>query len=71
MDAEWDIHSAKIIKVPADGLCMYHCVHAAKDLDRIKNRDISGISLDNRSEKEDAARAQALKKKFIAYLTTK
>ena len=28
---EWDISSAKIIPVPADGLCMYYCVHAAGD----------------------------------------
>ena len=52
MNAEWDIHSAKIILVPADGLCMYHCVHAAKDPDWMKNRNMSGMSRDNHREKK-------------------
>ena len=71
MNTEWDIHNAKIIAVPADGLCMYHCVHAAKDPDLMKNRNKSGTSLDDHREKEDTARAQALQKQFIAYFTTK
>ena len=41
-NSEWDISSAKIIPVPADGLCMYHCVHAAGDPDWMKNRHPSG-----------------------------
>ena len=49
---EWDIRNAKIIPVPADGLCMYHCVHAAEGPDWMKNRHISGMSLDKYREKE-------------------
>ena len=71
MNADWDIHSAKIIQVPADGLCMHHCVHAANELEWMKNRNKSGMSLDDRREKEDTARAQALKKQFVAYFITK
>ena len=25
-NSEWDLNNTKIIPVPADGLCMYHCV---------------------------------------------
>ena len=39
-DDKRDIHNAKIIPVPSDGLCMHHCVHAAKYLDWMKNRNI-------------------------------
>ena len=58
---EWDIHSAKIIPVPADGLCMYHCVHAAKDPDYVKNPNKYTRSLDDHN-----ARAQSLKKQSMA-----
>ena len=55
-----DVHTGKIITVPADGLCMYHCVHAARDIDWMKKRHTSGTSLDKYKEREDAAKAQAL-----------
>ena len=41
-----ELHTENIIPVPADGLCMYHCVHAARDIDWMKNRHTSGTSLD-------------------------
>ena len=34
------ISSAQIIPIPADGLCMYHCVQAGKDIDWMKHRNI-------------------------------
>ena len=70
-NTEWDICNAKIIQVPADGLCMYHCVNAASYPDWMTNRNISGMSLDKHREKEDAAKAQALRKQVIAYLAAK
>ena len=33
INSEWDIRSAKIIPVPADGLFRYHCAYAAGDPD--------------------------------------
>ena len=68
---EWDIRNAKIIPVPADGLCMYHCVHAAEDLDWMKNRHISGMSLDKYREKEDVEWAHALRKQVMSYFVGK
>ena len=68
---EWDIRNAKIIPVPADGLCMYHCVHAAEDPDWMKKRNISGMSLDKYREKEDVEWAQALRNQFVSYLVGK
>ena len=38
INSEWDIRSAKIIPVPADGLCMYHCVYAGPRLDEKSTR---------------------------------
>ena len=68
---EWDIRSAKIITVPADGLCMYHCVHAAGDPEWMRNRHTSGTSLDKQRERVDATRAQPLRQRFITYLAEK
>ena len=66
-----NIYRARIIPVPADGLCMYHCVHAAEDPDWMKNRHISGMSLEKYTEIEDVEWAQALRKQFISYLVGK
>ena len=67
----WDIRNAKIIPVPPDGLCMYHCVHAAGDPDWMKNRHSSGTSYDKQRERADATRAQALIQKSIKFLSEK
>ena len=61
----------KIIPVPADGLCMYHCVHAARDINWMKNRHGSDIALDWHRRKENVAKAQTLRREFIAFLTEK
>ena len=66
-----DIRNAKIIPVPPDGLCMYHCVHAAGDPDWMKNRHSSGTSYDKQRERADATRAQALRQKIIKFLSEK
>ena len=68
---EWDLSNTKIIPVPADGLCMYHCVHAAGDPDWMENRHPSGTSLDWQRERVDATRARALRKRFIKFLADK
>ena len=66
-NSEWDIRSAKIIPVPADGLCMYHCVYAAGGPDWMRNRHASGTSLDRQRERVDATRAKALRKTIVRY----
>ena len=62
-------HTEKIIPVLAGELCMYHCVHAARDINWMKYRNTSGTSLDKYKEKEDAAKAQALRRACVAFLT--
>ena len=64
-------HTEQIIPVPADGLCMYYCVHAARDINWMKNRHASGTSPDKYNEKEDAAQAQALRREFITFFVEK
>ena len=71
INSEWDIRGAKIITVPADGLCMYHCVYAAGDPDWMRNRHTSGTSLDKQRERVDATRAQALRQRFMRYFAEK
>ena len=50
---------------------MYHCVHAARDINWMKDRHASGTSLDKYKEKEDAAKAQALRRELITFLAEK
>ena len=68
---EWNIHNAKSTPVPAAGLCMYHCVHAAKDLDWMKHRHECCMVKRSDREKADEARSKALRKQIIAFIVTK
>ena len=58
---EWDIYRARIIPVPADGLCMYHCVHAANDPNWVEHRHECGMATYTEREKADEVWAQAPK----------
>ena len=41
---QWNSYEARIIAVPADGLCMYHCVHVAQDPHWMRHRNESGMA---------------------------
>ena len=68
---EWNLYEAMISFVPADVLCMCHCVNAAKDVTWMKTRHRNGMAVHTSRDKADEARAQNLKRQFIQYLTTK
>ena len=60
--------NTKIIPVPPDGLCMYHCVYAAGDSYWMH---LDGTSTDKQRQWYDAKRARDLRKRFIEFLAGK